>query len=117
MKPWDLSNLEDNQTLNMNWIVPGSTLKKPVFITKIGERLWLKFPFSRPITEEIKKSFVGYKWHGYADPPVKQWSVKHCQHNWFQILFLAGLNPYEPYDRELIKYEVIEEDPKSKLKR
>jgi hypothetical protein len=66
---------------------------------------------------EIKSSFSGYKWHGYETPPVKQWSVKDCPHNWFQILFLAGMNPYAPYDQELIPYEVIEEDKTTGRKR
>lgn len=107
MQPWQLANWGENQTLTFKWI--SGKFKKPVSITRKGDRLWLSFPFSRHITEEIKSSFVGYKWHGYEDKPVKKWSVRHCAHNWFQILYLAGQNPYAPYDQPLLKYEAFGE--------
>ena len=108
MSPWDLANWTDGQTLEFKWIVPGVRFKKSTKITKKGNRLWLRFGFSRPIMNEIKASFAGYKWHGFEEPPVKQWSVLDCPHNWFQILFLAGQNPYSYYDKSLIPYEAFD---------
>jgi len=107
MKPWQLASWQEGQELAFKWIV--GKFKKPITITRKGQRLWLKFPFSRPIMAEIKTSFVGYKWHGYETPAIKQWSVKHCPHNWFQILYLAGFNPYAPYDEPLIPWEAFGE--------
>lgn len=118
MSPWDLANMDEGQTIEMKWLVPGSSFKKPVAFKRKGDRLWfLKLPFSKGLIDEIKTSFSGYRWHGYESPSVKQWSVKHCQHNWFQIMFLAGQNPYKLYDDPLLPYTVIDENPQTGLRR
>lgn len=111
----DLSNWGDGETLEFTFFLPKAPkqIVQPtvdISIRRSGSRLWLSFGFSKKLTEIIKDSFDGYKWHGYEDPPVKQWSVKHCSHNWFQILYLAGLNPYKPYDLPLKEFVPVPSD-------
>lgn len=88
----------------------GNPIKKaiPTIITKKGERLWLDTPFCKPLTDELKKCLAGMKWHGREDKPIKKWSCYDNNHNWFQIEFLEGKNPYQRYDLPLINipYEV-----------
>ena len=72
----------------------------PVKITEKRGRLWFKFPFSRPLMAEVK-AMQGAKWHGFEDPPKKQWSVADCHRNRFQLAYLAGKNPYAHYDTPL----------------
>lgn len=95
--------MDNGESQIISVLPPGSHFKKKMTITKRGERLWLKFPFDRKLLEEIKTSFVGPKWHGFEDPPIKCWSVKDCYHNWFQLNFLQGQNPYASYLTKLEK--------------
>ena len=68
--------------------------------------IWFKFKYNQKLLNEVKTSFEGRRWN----PDKKQWSVKNTQHNWFQIRFLMGLNPYEVYDCDLPAYESIERE-------
>lgn len=93
--------LETNQTVVLDIIPPGSKFKKKIEITKKGNRLWLKFGYDKRLLETVKTDFVGPKWHGFEDPPVKQWSVKDCYHNWWQLDYLQGRNPYAKYLQQI----------------
>lgn len=81
----------------------------PVTVTKKGERLYLKFPYSPKMIEEVK-AFDGHKWHGYEDPPEKTWSIKDSLRNRFQLDSLAhpGVNdpenPYRRYNEPLLEF-------------
>jgi hypothetical protein len=108
VQPWDLGAWEDGVSLKFKWIA--GKVKKPVIITRKGDRLWFDFKFSNTIKDHIKASFINYKWHGYEEPPVKKWSVKHCPHNWFQILYYTGRDPYGLFNKPLIKYERLDEE-------
>jgi SNF2 family DNA or RNA helicase len=43
-------------------------------------------------------SLSGAKWHGFEEPPVKQWSFHYNEHTMFQLLRLARKNPYKRFD-------------------
>lgn len=74
----------------------------PVLIRPENGRLFFQFSFNRPLMAEIK-AMQGARWHGYDDEnPVKEWSVKDCGRNRFQIAFLRGLDPYAHYDKPLL---------------
>jgi hypothetical protein len=81
----------------------GTLVKMPVQIERARGRIeFLDAPFA--LKDEIK-SMQGSKWHGYDDTNPRQiWSVKDCDRNWFQIRWLTGENPYEPWEREIIKH-------------
>jgi len=65
------------------------------------DRIWFQqTPFSKVLNNCIK-TFSGYKWHGFQDPPVKKWSIKNCPRNVFQLRFLWGENVYEWWDQPL----------------
>lgn len=64
------------------------------------DRLWFKFGYNPALQAEIKM-MEGHKWHGYEEPPIKQWSVANTERNWFQIDFLSGLPVYDNYDKPL----------------
>lgn len=64
-----------------------------------GDRIVIKFPFNRTLLKEIK-AFEGSRWH----PEDKTWSIKDSQRNRFQLAFLAGWNPYAPYDKPLVEF-------------
>jgi len=66
-----------------------------------GNRIFVKFPYSAPMIEEVK-NMEGSKWHGFDETnPRKIWSIANSPRNHFAIEFLTGLNPYEPYDSDL----------------
>lgn len=77
--------------------------KYPVKIAKRGNRLWFSFAFNKALQAEIKV-MEGAKWHGYEEPPIKQWSALDSLRNRFRIEFMEGKNPYAPYDVPLPKY-------------
>lgn len=89
--------LEHGKTIELQIIPPGSKFKKKIELVKRGNRLWLKFGYDKRLLDEIKTSFTGPKWHGFDDPPIKQWSVADCFHNWWQLEYLQGKNPYARY--------------------
>lgn len=71
--------------------------------------LFDKVPFSKVLNAEIK-AMKGYKWHGFDDPPVKKWSVKHCARNVIQLRALMGENVYEHFEQPLIPLTVEDFD-------
>lgn len=75
----------------------------PVTFRKLGTRLEVTFGFNRAFIDEIKSTFSEAKWHGFETPPRKLWSILDCAHNRFQIQYLAGMKPYDKFDRELPK--------------
>lgn len=80
----------------------GKLLKKPVTLEYRDGRIWfVKSPFA--LKDEIK-AMQGARWHGFEDPPIKQWSVKDCPRNRFQIEYLEGGNPYEWFDRPVEEF-------------
>jgi hypothetical protein len=85
-----------------HWLIVGDRTVK-TFFTKEGARIWVTFGFNRPLLEEIK-AMDGAKWHGYDDVPIKKWSIRDNARNRFQLSFLAGLEPYTPYEKPLIDY-------------
>lgn len=72
----------------------------PISFRKKGNRLWVSYPFNKKITEELK-SLEGTRWHGFEEPPIKQWSLADSQHNRFQLDYLTGGNPYAWYDKSM----------------
>lgn len=97
-------DFENGETKEIKWIA--GSYKRPVRITRKDNRLWFQFQYNTIITADIKSSFTKYKWHGYDERPIKQWSVEYCQHNLFRIAYHAGLNPYAVYDSELIECQI-----------
>lgn len=76
--------------------------KIPVVIRPENERLYFQFGFNRALMAEIK-AMQGARWHGYDENnPRKEWSVKDCERNRFQINYLCGGNPYSHYDESLL---------------
>lgn len=65
-----------------------------------GDKICLKFPFNRPLLNEIK-AFKGARWN----PEDKYWSIDNHPRNWFQLAYLSGENPYAPYDEPLCSIE------------
>lgn len=77
-------------------------------------RIYFKYPFCKSFTEEIKV-MEGYKYHDFDDDKAtgipmrlfgssKIWSIPATQRNLFQLEFLFGRNPYEPYERPLVDF-------------
>ena len=82
----------------------GTRIKSAATVEYADGRIrFLKSPFS--LKDEIK-AMQGAKWHGF-DPvnPEKIWSVKDTQRNRFQLEYMKGGNPYEWFDREIVKHE------------
>jgi SNF2 family DNA or RNA helicase len=77
--------------------------KVPVKIEPDDDKLILSFPYNPGLIKEVKTAFNGARWN----PAIKKWSIHADEHNWFQIRFLSGLNPYAPYDSPLPKFEPI----------
>lgn len=74
----------------------------PVVVTDEGSRLFLQFPYNKPLLSEVKL-MKGAKYHGFDEKnPRKIWSVDNCPRNWFQLRYLSGSAPYAPYDQELV---------------
>jgi SNF2 family DNA or RNA helicase len=74
----------------------------PLTLVYEGKRIYLKFRYNKAMIAEIK-AMDGHHWHGYDDPnPKKIWSIKNNARNQFQLRFLQGLNPYEPFDVPLV---------------
>ena len=72
-------------------------------ITLENERLFIQSPYNEKLLAEIK-SMDGSRWHGYEDPPRKQWSVKNNARNHFQLFYLTGGNPYAHFDKPLVPF-------------
>ena len=77
----------------------------PVVINQEGGRLFLQFRYNVILKDEVRL-MEGARWHGYDEEnPRKIWSIKDSQRNWFQLDYLAGKDPYAPYDAEIIKHK------------
>jgi SNF2 family DNA or RNA helicase len=83
--------------------------RHPIAITKKGAKLWASYGFSKAITAELK-ALEGTRWHGYEEPPIKQWSLTDTQHNRFQLDYLTGGNPYAHYDKQVIEFKSRRQD-------
>lgn len=95
--------IEDGKTLNLKFKFGG--FKYSVSLKRKGDHLWLDYGFNKEMTEDFKKTFSGMTWHGYRDPPIKQWSIAYDEHNLFQIAHYAGLKPYDHYDSVIKEIE------------
>lgn len=84
---------------------PNGKFKVPLNLRRDGDKLWLKTGYSKTLTEELKKNLDGMTWHGFKDPPIKQWSCKYCEHNMFRFAYLAGQDPYKLWDTPPIKLD------------
>jgi SNF2 family DNA or RNA helicase len=72
--------------------------KNPVEVSEENRRLYLKFGFNKPLMDVIKARFEGRKFHGYEDPPRKEWSIPvDSAHNQFQLAYMQGQDVYKPY--------------------
>lgn len=81
----------------------GTLIRVPATLEFRDGRIWfVKSPFS--LKDEIK-AMKGSRWHGFEHPPKKMWSVEDCQRNRFQLAYLKGENPYEWFDKEVIRHE------------
>ena len=81
----------------------GSLVRSEATLCFTGGRIeFLKSPFA--LKDEIK-AMAGSKWHGYADPPRKIWSVEDNQRNRFQLGYLMGEDVYAWFDQEVKKHE------------
>ena len=69
---------------------------------KIDEdRIWFQqTPFNKVLNRCIK-TFKGYNWYGFQDPPIKKWSIANCPRNVFQLKYLWGDDVYEWFNRPL----------------
>ena len=78
---------------------------------KIDEdQIWFQeTPFNQVLNRAIK-TFKGYKWHGFKDPPIKKWSIKNCPRNVFQLRYLWGEDVYEWFNRPLEMLDAEEFD-------
>lgn len=82
----------------------GTRIKSAATVEYADGRIrFLKSPFS--LKDEIK-AMQGAQWHGFHPVnPEKIWSVKDTQRNRFQLEYMKGGNPYEWFDREIVKHE------------
>lgn len=78
----------------------------PVAVVRKKSRLFLRFRYNKKLLAEIKM-MEGAKWHGYDDPPLKQWSIPDSARNRFSLDYLQGNNPYAPYEGELVDLEYL----------
>lgn len=95
--------MPQSETLKLIVRTRGGTLvKMPVDIVRDKGRIkFLNAPFA--LKDEIK-AMQGSKWHGYDEPPEKVWSVKDSFRNHFQLEWMQGRNPYEWFERPIIKH-------------
>lgn len=72
-------------------------------LTYVNNRIEIKTKYCPPITDEIKISMEGYKYHGFDEVnPRKIWSVPDTLRNRFVLDYMKGKNPYARYDCPLI---------------
>ena len=91
------------------YMIPGTLTRGNSQDNRSNNRVFITFPYSKPLIEEVK-TFEGRKWHGFDDKnPRKVWSFPICQRNQFKIDYLTGENPYAPYDAPLIGIPPIRE--------
>lgn len=72
----------------------------PVDLVEKGARIFFEGN-TFALKDEIK-AMAGAKYHGYDEvEPRKVWSVANSRRNRFQIAYLAGKNPYAPWEVKL----------------
>jgi SNF2 family DNA or RNA helicase len=75
----------------------------PVKVEYTEDRIFLDFPYNPALKDDIK-ALEGSRWHGNDEKnPRKAWSITRSPHNQFQLLYLAGKNPYAPFDAPLLE--------------
>lgn len=80
----------------------GRRLKRQATLKLQGSRIFfVKSPFE--LKDEIK-AMQGSKWHGFEDPPIKQWSIANSDRNRFQLSLMSGENPYARFDKPLVEH-------------
>lgn len=67
--------------------------KKDLILTGQKNNIKVQFGYNAKLVEEVKM-MEGARWN----PDGKFWTIANSQHNDFQLAFLAGKNPYAPYD-------------------
>jgi SNF2 family DNA or RNA helicase len=95
--------LQDNQQITLSWKV--GAYRYPVKIHRMGNRLWFNYAYNKTLTAILKDELEGIKWHGFEEPPIKNWSALYNHHNRFRIDFHTGGKPYSIYDRD---YKTVE---------
>lgn len=78
----------------------------PVTVRRKKTRLFLQFRYNKRLLAEVKM-MEGAKWHGFDDPPLKQWSIPDSARNRFTLDYLQGNNPYAPYEGDLVDVEFL----------
>jgi hypothetical protein len=69
-------------------------------VRPLADKLNLYFGYTPALIDEIK-AMDGARWN----PELRCWQVKNIPRNLFQLDFLAGRNPYAPYDLPLVDFE------------
>lgn len=91
--------------------IKAGKFKFPVQVCRSHKRIFFKYRYNEKITEEIR-CMNGVQYHGYPEAPNREiaqmiykndkvWSCLDNQRNNFQLDFLMGDNPYEPWDSYL----------------
>lgn len=78
--------------------------KYPVTIKISNGRFYFHFRYNKNLLQVVKDRFAERRWH----PDSKTWSAPINERNLFQIDFLTGHNPYEPWEQEADRREEIE---------
>ena len=99
-----IKDMTGMQSVKLTHRTSGGTLVRSDALLNFtqGRIEFLKSPFA--LKDEIK-SMQGSHWCGYDDEPRKIWTVTDCHHNRFQLAYLVGENPYEWFDRDILKHE------------
>jgi hypothetical protein len=81
----------------------GLRIKNPA--TLIVSPTEIEFKKSPSHLKNEIKAMQGARWHGYnRENPRKVWTVDNSPRNWFQLKYLMGGDPYEWFDRVLIRH-------------
>lgn len=92
--------ISDGETLEIK--VNFGKYKYPLTLFREGERIFIKMKYNKPLTDELKISLTGMKWHGYdTNKPRKLWSFVMCEHNMTQMAYMVGMQPFNRYDLPL----------------
>jgi len=93
--------IDPNKVLTYHIELEAGDFMIPVLVTEKKGRMWLSFEYDKILLGEIKV-MEGARWHGHETPSIKQWSIKDCHRNRFQLAVLMGRNPYAHYDKEWV---------------
>lgn len=72
-----------SKTINLKCIF--GNIAVPVTLEIVGDKIWVRAPFHRGFTEEVK-SMKGAKWH----PELKIWSIDNCKRNLYAFDILTN---------------------------